>query len=236
MRPLCVTFKRLMLLAGKGARAMASLVWLTPQRCDLMFCLRERPMIQRDLAFEMGVVRSVVSKMVTALEKLGIVERRGVEGDRRLRLVTLTQRAFSLMSTLLEHGPFDADGNTVQAGAEFDELQRFRSDLVRQRVGVENLSLRNHRSLLAKMHRTIRELTIKDFIGYAPTYRSQEAVEAKQRQWAASRDAWNRRHVDARVAKAHWEAGIPLDSFQRFPPRKRGRRPRARCEGSASAP
>jgi hypothetical protein len=41
------------------------------------------------------------------------VERRGVKGDRRLRLVTLTKRAFDLMSLMLEHAPLDAYGNLI---------------------------------------------------------------------------------------------------------------------------
>jgi len=175
-----------------------------------------------------------VSKMVTALEKLGIVERRGVEGDRRLRLVTLTQRAFDLMSTLLEHGSFDADGNTVQSSSEREELERFRSDLIAENVGVENISTRDHRSLLAKMRATIAELSIRDFVGYAPAYHSPEAVEEKKEHWKATRTAWKQGHVDADVARVHWDAGIPLDSFQRFPPRKRGRRPRP--SGSVQPP
>src|SRR5688572_1120667 len=140
MRPLLFTFKRLALLAGPCARGFGALVSLTPQRCDLMFCLRERPMIQRDLAFELGVVRSVVSKMVTALEKLGIVERRGVPGDRRLRLVTLTQRAFDLMSLLLEHAPFDYEGNCMQVASEHTLLIEFDKPLREQNVGIRELS------------------------------------------------------------------------------------------------
>jgi DNA-binding MarR family transcriptional regulator len=227
MRPLRVTFKRLMLLAGKGARAMASLVWLTPQRCDLMFYLREKPMIQRDLAFEMGVVRSVVSKMVTALEQLGIVERRGVEGDRRLRLVTLTQRAFDLMRTLMEYKPFADDGNSVECAMEHEELQRFHEKLAAENVGVENMSTRDHRELLAEMRETVDDLDLEDYVGYQPGPDLPDEIEELKVTWRATRDAWDPCDIYADVAKAHWAAGIPLDFFQRFPQRKRGRRPRS---------
>ena len=228
MRPLLFTFKRLALLAGPMARAFSALVELTPQRVDLMFILRERPMIQRDLAFEMGVVRSVVSKMVTALEKLGIVERRAVLGDRRLRLVTLTQRAFHLMSKLIEHAPLDYPGNSLQVACEHQMLEDFDEPLRAQKVGVSDASDKDHRALLATMRVRMFGTKATEWLGgVLDEMRSRSFIASVHEYWQRTRCAWEHDHVDAAIAKAHVDAGMPLDYWQRFPRRKRGRRAEA---------
>jgi DNA-binding MarR family transcriptional regulator len=230
MEPLLFTFKRLALLAGPMTRAFAGIVNLTPQRVDMMFFLRDRPMIQRDLAFEMGVVRSVVSKMVTSMEKLGLVERRGVEGDRRLRLVTLTKHAFDLMSDMLEVAALGEYGNTLQIACERQVIADFEDDLRAQKVGISDFSVRDHRELMARMR---THCFSKDSKWRAPpwdelpTERENAEVHAYWRQMPGPRDdTWIETHVDGAVAKAHVGAGISLDYSQRFPKRKRGRRPR----------
>ena len=226
MRPLWVTFKRLALLAGRGARAVAALVHMTPQRFDLILHLRTGPMIQRDLAREMGVVRSVVSKMVTALEGLGIVERRAVKGDRRLRLVVLTQRAFDVMHGLYTHGGFDFQGLSLQGNAEHVELERFRPQLRVAKVGVERLSCRNHRPLLMKMRSVIDRTTPGQYVWFAPFDPSLSSIATIHARWRNTRVEWKPRRGDRRHAKAHENVGLPLDFDQRFPRRKRGRPPR----------
>ena len=222
MRPLLFTFKRLALLAAPMARAFSALVELTPQRVDLMFCLRNGPMIQRDLAFEMGVVRSVVSKMVTALEKLGIVERRGVIGDRRLRLVTLTQRAFDLMSLLIEHAPLDYGGNSLQIATERQLLGDFDEQLRGQKVGISDFSFEDHRELLRAMRARMFGTKATDWVGgVLDEMPSRSVIAAVHALWQRTRCAWREQHVDADIAKAHVNAGIPLDYAQRFPRRRR---------------
>ena len=229
---LLFTFKRLALLAGPMARAFAGVVNLTPQRVDLMFFLRERPMIQRDLALEMGVVRSVVSKMVTALEKLGLVERRGVKGDRRMRLVTLTERAFDLMSLMLEHALLGEYGNTLQVACERQVLGDFRAPLREQKVGISDFSVQDHRELMARMrtHYFSKNAKWREEFGedLMATESENAAAHAFWRQHpCVSQADWVERHVDGDVAKPHVGAGIHLDDWQRFPRRKRGRPPRA---------
>ncbi len=226
MRPLLFTFKRLALLAGPLTRAFSALVHLTPQRVDLMFFLRERPMIQRDLAFEMGVVRSVVSKMVTALEKLGLVVRRGVQRDRRLRLVTLTQRAFDLMSLLLEHAPLDHEGNCLQIAAERQVLGDFEAPLREQKVGISDFSIRDHRELIARMRAQMFPTKPQWFEGMFEEKPSEGEIASVHAYWRRTRCDWKDNHVDAHVARAHVGAGMALDFWQRSP-RKRGRRARA---------
>ena len=205
---------------------MAALVDLTPQRFDLILHLRKRPMIQRDLARELGVVRSVVSKMVTALEELGIVERRAVKGVCRSRLVVLTQRAFDLMRGLYKHGAFDFQGLSLQGNAEHVELERFRAKLKAERVGVERLSCRNHRALLMKMRATIDRTTPGQYVWFAPFDPSLSCVATTHAYWRNTRVEWRPCRGERRHAKAHLNAGVPLDFHQRFPRRKRGRPPR----------
>jgi DNA-binding MarR family transcriptional regulator len=211
-----VTFKRLALLAGRGARAMAALVHLTPQRFDLILHLRNGPLIQRDLASELGVVRSVVSKMVTALEKLGIVERRGVIGDRRLRLVTLTQRAFDLLRGYMRRGDFDFKRLSLQGNAEHIELQRFRKHIESAKLGVEQLSQRSQRALLGRMRAAINRTTPAQYVRFAPFDPSISHPMSTQSYWRNTRERWRPRPQERTLAARHETAGIPLDSVQRF--------------------
>jgi alkylhydroperoxidase family enzyme len=129
------------------------------------------------------------------------------------------------MRTLMEHGPFADDGNSIECAMEHGELQRFQSELAAENVGVENMSCRDHRALLARMRVTVDDLELEDYVGYQPGFDLPDEVAELKATWRATRDEWDPYDIHADVAKAHWDAGIPLDFFQRFPPRKRGRRP-----------
>ena len=77
---------------------------VTPARFDLMRILygnREYSMSQSFLRAQLGVARATVSKMLRALEKLGLVERKPDEWDRRTKRVTLTYAARSLVWNVL---------------------------------------------------------------------------------------------------------------------------------------
>jgi DNA-binding MarR family transcriptional regulator len=70
---------------------------LTPARFDLLYALRERrasrwsPVHQSLLRRDVGVCRSVISRMLRSLEKLGWVRRRKSQFDGRKRWVMLTR-------------------------------------------------------------------------------------------------------------------------------------------------
>ena len=64
------SFRRMMLLAGRGARAFAALAELTPARADMMFAMLREELSQKELVMALGISKSVVSRMVRALEKL----------------------------------------------------------------------------------------------------------------------------------------------------------------------
>jgi DNA-binding MarR family transcriptional regulator len=52
---------------------------------------------QSEVCRKLGVCKSVVSRMLKSLEKLGLVERDGVSVDKRLKFVTLTARGLDCM-------------------------------------------------------------------------------------------------------------------------------------------
>jgi len=52
----------------------------------------EAPMRQKDLAHSLSLDGSSVVRLIDALEAAGLVERRGEEGDRRARVLVLTEQ------------------------------------------------------------------------------------------------------------------------------------------------
>ncbi len=85
-----LNFKKLGLLGGKAARACAELAGLTSARVDLMVLTVHYDYSQRELAAALCVHPSVVSRMVKALEELGLVWRHVPDRDRRQRFIRLT--------------------------------------------------------------------------------------------------------------------------------------------------
>lgn len=85
-----LNFKQLALLGAHAVRGMAKLVDLTPARLDFLTVLRHGPLCQRDLAAKLCVSEPVISRMVRALMKLGLVRRVIPTADKRYRLVSLT--------------------------------------------------------------------------------------------------------------------------------------------------
>ncbi len=82
--------RRLGLLAGKAARGFARRAGLTPQRIDLMLLVRRGPASQREIADQLCVSPSVVSRILDALEQLGLVARTRDLHDPRVRIPELT--------------------------------------------------------------------------------------------------------------------------------------------------
>ena len=115
MMPVVMTHKRFVLLAGKGGRALAAIAGLTPARADLLLRLSKGPLVQRDIGMELCVGAAVISRMVSALERLGFVKRSRVPGDGRLRLVSLLERATRALNKLYDG--FVPDDGTGDIGA-----------------------------------------------------------------------------------------------------------------------
>lgn len=51
------------------------------------------PMYQRDFENEFGITRSTASKVLSGLEKKGLIRREGVAGDARLKRIVLTEKS-----------------------------------------------------------------------------------------------------------------------------------------------
>jgi DNA-binding MarR family transcriptional regulator len=104
MDDLLFAFKRVHLAGNRNALKLLLDFGVTPARFDLMRILYGHPtfsMPQSFLRAQLGVARATISKMLRALEKLGLVERKTDELDRRTKTVTLTYAARSLVWTVL---------------------------------------------------------------------------------------------------------------------------------------
>ena len=124
------SFRRLVLLAGKGARAFAALAQLTPARGDMMFAMLREELSQKQLVLALGVSKSVVSRMVRALEKLQLVARRTPKEDRRVRLVSLTESGRVALDIFFDGWMPDDGHESIQADAEHEVLEQLRDELV----------------------------------------------------------------------------------------------------------
>lgn len=91
--------KRLGLLSGKAAREVARLVGLTSARLDLMVLVWRYDRSQVELATILCVSASVVSRMVDALEELGLVVRT-IPRDRRERVIRPTAEGLRRLRAL----------------------------------------------------------------------------------------------------------------------------------------
>ena len=157
MRPwMRFTFKRFVLLAGVSARALASVAELTPQRVDLLLAIRLGPLVQKEIASELGVTQPVVSRMIYALEKLGLIERHNMPRDRRFKVVSITEKGHKALGRLYDGFLPDEDKCTVQSCAEDDLLHDYWLDLTRAEVRAEPLSQEDQRPLLTKLQPQIR--------------------------------------------------------------------------------
>ena len=104
MDDLLFAFKRVHLAGNRHASKLLLAFGVTPARFDLMRILygnRTFSMSQSVLRAQLGVARATLSTMLKALEKLGLVERKTHEFDRRTKRVTLTYAARSLMWNVL---------------------------------------------------------------------------------------------------------------------------------------
>ena len=60
--------------------------------------------LQKELAFIVGVEGPTLVRVLDGLERLGLVQRLGVEGDKRARLIRLTPKADSVISDIMRIG------------------------------------------------------------------------------------------------------------------------------------
>ena len=60
--------------------------------------------LQKELAFIVGVEGPTLVRVLDGLERIGLVQRLGVEGDKRARLIRLTPKADSVISDIMRIG------------------------------------------------------------------------------------------------------------------------------------
>ena len=60
--------------------------------------------LQKDLAVSVGVEGPTLVRVLDGLERMGLVERVGVEGDRRARRICLTPKADNVITDILNIG------------------------------------------------------------------------------------------------------------------------------------
>jgi len=65
-----------------------------------LFHNRERPVFQRDVEAEFSITRATASKMLTLMEKNGMITRSGVAGDARLKKLELTEKSLVHMKKI----------------------------------------------------------------------------------------------------------------------------------------
>ena len=80
--------------------------------------------LQKELAFVVGVEGPTLVRVLDGLERIGLVQRLGVEGDKRARLIRLTPKADSVISDIMRIG-IKLRGEAL-AGISDEDLGLFR--------------------------------------------------------------------------------------------------------------
>src|SRR5689334_19231960 len=105
---------------------------LTWASFTMLFCLWVwGPLETRQLAAHMGVAKATVSGVTDTLERRGLVQRRVLDVDRRLRMISLTdtgERTFTALFPRFNHHEASACASLTPAEAE--ELSRLLRKLV----------------------------------------------------------------------------------------------------------
>src|SRR5690348_16045716 len=123
--------------ASAALRARLESVALAPEELTwasftMLFCLWVwGPLETRQLAAHMGVAKAIVSGVTDTLERRGLVERRVLDGDRRMRIISLTvtgERTFTWLFPRFNRHEASACSSLTQG--EADELSRLLRKLV----------------------------------------------------------------------------------------------------------
>ncbi len=193
--PLQLTFKRTTLLVNHWARQLARVADLTPARADLMILLRDHPMMQAGIIREMCVSAPVVSRMLKALEGLGLVQRRPHPFDRRYRIVELTPLGQQALAPLFEDLlPDDEELGTVQDAAESIALEFLGEPLTQLAIQTHIPCDRNLRETLPPLFQLLRRTSLLGFLldgVAAPPFSPAPSLERD------APDAWDLRTVSA---------------------------------------
>ncbi len=104
MHPIFFSFKRAYWASMRFSRDWAEEYELTPARLDMLLAIGRQPggIPQKDLRTTLDVCPPVVTRMLKALQKRGLVDRWVHPEDRRQRWLTLTDHARSMLRIVIE--------------------------------------------------------------------------------------------------------------------------------------
>ncbi len=92
---------------------------------------------QRDIEKQFGVTRSTASKVVSLMEKKGLIERQSIPCDARLKKLVLTDRSWEILNCM--EAEFDMVEDTLAKGFTKEELDRFMDYIKRMQVNISNI-------------------------------------------------------------------------------------------------
>lgn len=98
---------------------------------------RHRDIYQKDIEEQLCVRRSSVSSLLNQMETMGLIERRSVDGDGRLKKVVLTQKAIAINDSIIEE--FQRLEVRLKDGMSDEEISALFKLLDKVKANVENL-------------------------------------------------------------------------------------------------
>ena len=98
---------------------------------------RHRDVYQKDIEEQLCVRRSSVSSLLNQMEIAGLIERRSVDGDGRLKKVVLTQKAIAINDSIIEE--FQRLEVGLREGMSEEEIKTLFALLEKVKANVENL-------------------------------------------------------------------------------------------------
>lgn len=99
---------------------------------------RGEDVFQKDFEKQFGITRSTASKVVNLMEKKGLVERRSVPNDARLKKLVLTEKSEKIHRLMIED--FKKLESTLEKGFSEEELERFDEYVHRMQRNLEDAS------------------------------------------------------------------------------------------------
>lgn len=88
---------------------------------------RDRDIFQRDIEKEFNLRGSTVTNMLNLMEKNGLIERKSVDGDRRLKKIALTDKAMEIQQLVIND--FEKLEKTISKGIDKKDVEVFFSVL-----------------------------------------------------------------------------------------------------------
>lgn len=102
-----------------------------------LYAHRNADVFQRDLEEEFNIRRSSVSSVIGAMEEKGLIERRSVASDARLKLIVLTDAAVELQEMIMRD--IDEFERRLRAGISDEELESFFRVLSKIKANLETI-------------------------------------------------------------------------------------------------